>query len=225
MFGIFKFIQNLLFFYFTVSSSAAAMQSHASKTSSPVTIETRRPSMSPPTATSPYNRVSPQSLPSPAQMKQHSPHMSTANNSWVELRKTTVPELPLNLSKPRSDIKTERVDDGYNLAMEDKREAVVTPPPAHSNHRRQTSSSTPPAEVTSFVGVRSPFGLPHYVTSPYMMGNHLQMSAMLNNLTAHSSVLNGKSLSSESDKVGLLYYLKKKKSRFLNSYLIQLNQI
>ncbi|OWF43210.1 transcription factor SOX-13-like isoform X4 [Mizuhopecten yessoensis] len=175
----------------TVQSSANSSYA-SSKSSSPVTMDTmKRMSVSPPMAASPYH-ASPHSQASP---RQRSPHNASPAQAWNEHH--AVPngqEIPLNLTKPKAEFKLELMDNGYGVGHGGHPEPIVTPPPAHSNHRRQVATSTPPTDtVTSFMQARSPFGLPQYVASPYMMANHLPVSAVLNSLSAHSSLLNGKS--------------------------------
>ncbi|XP_069133821.1 transcription factor SOX-13-like isoform X2 [Argopecten irradians] len=175
----------------TVQSSANSSYA-SSKSSSPVTMDTmKRLSVSPPMAASPYH-ASPHSQPSP---RQRSPHNASPAQAWNEHHPVpTGQEIPLNLTKPKVEFKLEHMDNGYGAGSGGRPEPIVTPPPAHSNHRRQTATSTPPTDTAvSFMPTRSPFGLPQYVTSPYMMANHLPVSAVLNSLSAHSPLLNGKS--------------------------------
>ncbi|XP_060078543.1 transcription factor SOX-13-like isoform X2 [Ylistrum balloti] len=175
----------------TVQSSANSSYA-SSKSSSPITMDTmKRMSVSPPMAASPYH-ASPHSQASP---RQRSPHNASPAQAWTEHHAVpTGQEIPLNLTKPKAEFKLEHMDNGYGIGHGAHPEPIVTPPPAHSNHRRQTATSTPPTDTaTSFMQTRSPFGLPQYVTSPYMMTNHLPVSAVLNSLSAHSPLLNGKS--------------------------------
>lgn len=160
----------------------------------------KRMSVSPPMAASPYH-ASPHSQTSP---RQRSPHNASPAQTWNGHNGVvTGQEIPLNLTKPKLEFKLELMDNGYGSGQAAHPEPMVTPPPAHSNHRRQVATSTPPTDtVTSFLQARAPFGLPQYVTSPYMMPSHLPVSAVLSNLSAHSSLLNGKS-HADLDKVSI----------------------
>ena len=167
-------------------SVSAASYSHLSpKSLSPVTMDTRQHSVSPPTM--PHYHASPRSLPSPSNQRRSPPSATAA--SWSVSNGNGTEDIPLNLTKPR-DIKIEKHDDSYGAKLSIKSERIKTPPPAHSNHKRVSAS--PPSEVSTFSPVRMPLGFPHYVTSPFMMTNPL--------LGSMPSVLNGKT-PSDLDKV------------------------
>lgn len=157
----------------------------SSKSSSPVTIETKRHSESPRTVSPPY-RVSPHSSPS---MRQPSPQTSPSplwNNPARQ-------EIPLNLSKPKHEVKEEY--EPHHHGNHGKSGKVMTPPPAHNNHRRQTTPSSPPPEAPpSFMGLGSPFGFHHY--NPFLL-NHMT-SGVFTNFAGRPPIFNGKHLDKES---------------------------
>lgn len=152
-------------------------------------IAKRMSSISPPVTSSPY-RTSPM---------MHSPSRLSPNKTWGSQAHMKGDDGPLNLTKPKFEIKTERFDNGYLSGM--RNETTATPPPAHNNHRRQSTSSTPPAETpTSFMGLRTPFGLSQYVANPFMLGQHLQSAAAMSNMGHHPALMNKHH--SDIDKVG-----------------------
>lgn len=174
----------ILVLIFIISISAlSSTQSHvSSKSSSPVTIETKRRSESP---SSPPFKLSPQTSP---RMRQPSPQASPI---WTDPSRQ---EIPLNLSKPKSEPK-----DDYEMYHK-KSEKVVTPPPAHNNHHRRPASSSaspPPETPPSFMGLGNPFGIPQY---PFMMNP--MTSSVFSSFTARPPLFNGKHF----DKVNWSYY-------------------
>ncbi|VDI47527.1 transcription factor SOX5/6/13 (SOX group D) [Mytilus galloprovincialis] len=154
----------------------------SSKSSSPVTIDTKRRSISPLTASPPY-KVSPQTSPS---MRQPSPQ-TCPSPLWTDPARQ---EIPLNLSKPKTEVK-----DDYETYSRGKSD-VMTPPPAHNNHHRRqpTPSSPPPETPPPFMGVGNPFGFPQY--HPFMMNP--MTSSVFTNFTARPPIFNGKHLDKES---------------------------
>ena len=157
----------------------------SSKSSSPVTIETKRHSESPPTS-SPSYRVSPHSSP---RMRQPSPQ-TCPSPLWTNPARQ---EIPLNLSKPKAEIKEEY--DYTSHGNHGKSEKVITPPPAHNNHRRQTTPSSPPPEaMPAFMGLGTPFGFPHY--NPFMLNP--MTSGVFTNFTSRPPIFNGKHIDKES---------------------------
>nr|UJP31541.1 putative SoxD [Geukensia demissa] len=158
----------------------------SSKSSSPVTTETRRHSESPLAASSPY-KTSPQTSPS---MRQPSPQ-TCPSPLWTDPARQ---EIPLNLSKPKTEIKEDY--DIYSHGHRGKSEKVLTPPPAHNHsQRRQTTPSTPPPDTPpAFMGLGGPFGLPHY--HPFLMNP--MTSSVFTNFTARPPLFNGKHLDKES---------------------------
>ena len=146
------------------------------------------------------------------------PHMSTAHAPlWAGHRAPLeVPlmdqDAPLNLSKPKLSIKTEKHlnHSGHDLHHQVKREPVTTPPPAHSNHKRPqpiqpAPTLTPTSEISPLLGLRTPFAIPaQYVTTPFMnLASHFPGSASLS-LSNHAHTLNGsKGSPTDSEKVNL----------------------
>ena len=185
-------------------------------------------SLSPNYASSPY-RLSPRDhtsssplnhstmSPSPTH-PQSSPIISGAHTPmWLGTPRERHPsstfseEGPLNLSKPRSEPRTEnREPVSFSMATK-KPEKVTTPPPAHSNHRSNAPTVPPTVnipETSSIFQLRPPFIPPQYVTSPlFGFASHLPasvLSNMTNNFSSHSAyqLLNGaKPPALDSDKV------------------------
>ncbi|XP_041367101.1 transcription factor SOX-13-like [Gigantopelta aegis] len=186
----------------TVSSTVSQSRS------SPQTSSVRSPlrlSTSPQLPSAGFH-LSPQSCTS-ARMPQSSPHphMSTVHTPlWVGHHSPLeLPPMdqdaPLNLSKPKLSIKTERHLNhlGQDMHHHVKREPVTTPPPAHSNHKRPhpiqpAPTLTPTSDISPLLGLRTPFAIPaQYVTSPFMsLASHFPGSASLS-LSNHAHTLNG----------------------------------
>ncbi|XP_048779634.1 transcription factor SOX-13-like isoform X2 [Ostrea edulis] len=161
-----------------VSGSETSISHASSKSSSPISMDSRQPQLSP--VLSPYHHSSPRSQPSPNLRKgSPSPH------SWGGAMNQ---EIPLNLTKPRG-FKIEKVEEMFG-SPEKLDGNNRTPPPAHTHHKRQVVSpvTTPTTEIGPFPGVRLPLGFPQY---PFMMANPM-VTSMLSGMTP-PGMLNGKS--------------------------------
>ncbi|KAK7500464.1 hypothetical protein BaRGS_00008371 [Batillaria attramentaria] len=157
--------------------------------------------------------------PLPAVVRQPSPLVSGAHtpvhNHNTANDNSNDQDTPLNLTKPKQEMKAERPSmDDYVSAGNDgkaKPEPVVTPPPAHSNHHKRTPtapvsvavSQPMPSlpEVSQYLGIR-PFGLSsQYVTSPFLnLPSHLGLPAFPGLAAHHSQSLNGKLSPSDTEK-------------------------
>lgn len=168
-------------------------------------------SMTQPMSMSPF-QLSPASIPSP---NYHTTMPAIISNStspqWAG---TTVfpttpvqneQDGPLNLSKPKYERPEKHREEpsSFHTGL-NRHEVVVTPPPAHSNHKRPFMPTVTHTETpSSFVSMRSPFGIPpQYLTSPYMnmAASHMPLSSVLSGMPP---LMNSKPSPNDVDKVSI----------------------
>lgn len=167
-----------------ISGSENNISHASSKSSSPISMDSRPQQLSP--VLSPYHHGSPRSQPSP-NLRKGSPPTATSPHSWGGPLNQ---EIPLNLTKPRG-FKIEKMEEFFCSPEKHEDRNTKTPPPAHAHSKRQVASpvTTPTSEIGPFgSGIRLPLGFPQY---PFMMANPM-VTSMLSGMS-HHGMMNGKS--------------------------------